>query len=70
MRNALGWIMFLLFNLVLAAGVIYIVGEHASTLWTLFWSALAVFTGYAVFLAVWLIAKVIRLRFANQRNTR
>lgn len=65
MRSVIGWIMFLLFNLVLAAGFIYITDRYMGSLWTFFWGALAVFSAYAVFLAVWLVVKTLKVRFSK-----
>jgi Flp pilus assembly protein protease CpaA len=60
--NIVSGFAFLLFLLGLALAVVYLVDEHMGALWSAYWGAIGLFSGYALFLAGWLITKHIRLR--------
>lgn len=61
-NETIGWCCFLLLNIAGAALIVYLVEEHASFLWSLYWGAMLLFALYAAFLAGWLIVKKLRGR--------
>lgn len=66
MKSLIGWALFLLLNLCLAALIVYLIEVHEDAVWSIYWGLLALFSCYALFLAGWLTFKSLRIRFRRK----
>ena len=62
MEKIIGWAFFLVLNLCFAVTLVYLIETHEDVVWSVYWSVLALFCCYAIFLAGWLIIKTCRLK--------